>query len=51
MKKTVLLLFSNRSLFIIKTSNEVDSFVADGYTLFDFNVGYNWRNMVFGIQI
>jgi outer membrane receptor protein involved in Fe transport len=51
MKKAVLLLFSNRSLFIIKTSNEVDSIVADGYTVFDFNVGYNWRNMVFGIQV
>jgi outer membrane receptor protein involved in Fe transport len=34
-----------------RPANEDNSIVADGYTVFDFNVGYNWKNMVFGIQV
>lgn len=46
-------IFSSINMRYIKDrpANEDNSIVADGYVVFDFNVGYEWRNMVFGIQI
>lgn len=34
-----------------RPANEDNSIVAEGYTVFDFNSGYQWRNIDFGIQI
>ena len=34
-----------------RPANEDDSIVAEGYTVTDLNVGYQWKKMSFGIQI
>jgi outer membrane cobalamin receptor len=34
-----------------RPANEDNSIVAEGYTVVDFNVGYDWKNMSFGLQI
>ena len=34
-----------------RPANEDDSIVAEGYTVTDLNIGYQWKKMSFGIQI
>jgi len=34
-----------------RPANEDNSIVAKGYTITDFNAGYKWRKMSFGVQI
>ncbi|PTX63027.1 outer membrane receptor protein involved in Fe transport [Kordia periserrulae] len=34
-----------------RPANEDNSIVAEGYTVVDFNIGYDWKNMSFGLQI
>ncbi|QMU66409.1 MAG: TonB-dependent receptor [Flavobacteriaceae bacterium] len=34
-----------------RPANEDNSIVAEGYTVFDLNTGYEWKNIRFGIQI
>ncbi len=34
-----------------RAANEDNSIVAEGYTVFDFNVGYSWRRVNFSIQV
>lgn len=34
-----------------RPANEDNSIVATGYTVVDFNAGYRWRNLHFGLQV
>ncbi|WP_298421820.1 TonB-dependent receptor [uncultured Kordia sp.] len=34
-----------------RPANEDNSIVAEGYSVFDMNLGYNWEKLSFGIQI
>ena len=34
-----------------RPANEDNSIVAQGYTVVDFNVGYHWKDVTFGVQI
>ena len=34
-----------------RPANEDNSIIAKGYTVIDVNMGYNWKNLLFGIQI
>jgi hypothetical protein len=45
--------FSSARLLHIndRPANEDNSIVAEGYSVVDFNVGYKWKKMVFGIEI
>lgn len=46
-------LFGNINLRYIKDrpANENNSIIAEGYTVVDLNVGYNYKNYVVGVQI
>ena len=34
-----------------RAANEDNSIIAEGYTVADLNIGYNWRNFFFGLDI
>lgn len=34
-----------------RPANEDNSIIAEGYTVVDLNLGYNWKNLGFGLQI
>lgn len=34
-----------------RPANEDNSIIAEGYTVFDLNLGYNWKSLGFGVQI